>query len=128
MGDYGTAAEIAFVKGEGEGKKAPHEITLSELTEIVENAEAGEVIPESYVEITGESMGEKYPYTDNWKVEVPSERGANTKNKMFDGNSSTFWETDYINENGVVTMDEPPYNIEIEFPEEINLIGWRYTP
>lgn len=128
VGDYGTAAEIAFIKGEGEGKKIAHEITLSELTEIVESAEAGEVIPESYVEITAESMGEKYPYTDSWKVEVPSERGANTKNKMFDGNSSTFWETDYVNENGVVTKDEPPYNIDIEFPEEINLTGWRYTP
>ncbi len=128
VGDYGTAAEIAFIKGEGEGKKVTSEITLSELNEVIENAEAGEVIPESYVEITAESMGEKYPYNESWKVEVPSERGANTKNKMFDGNSSTFWETDYINENGVVTKDEPPYNIEIEFPEEINLTGWRYTP
>ncbi len=109
VGGYGTAAEIEFY---ADG------VASSGATGAL--AGSGDVV----------FSGTKIPASDSWKYSVTSVYGeGNAVAKAFDGNVKTYWHSSYKAEEGkIVSKDEPPYKIRVEFPEAMDISGWIYTP
>lgn len=70
------------------------------------------------------------PYTDTskWTLTVSSDKG-NTAGKLIDGNTATYWHSNYTAEGGTITShDECPHTIELTFPSAIEISAVRYIP
>lgn len=105
VGNYGTAAEIEFVKGFGTGKNV-----LSGVTE----------------------EAPTYTFVENknaWRATATSEKSWGTIDKAFDGNLKSNWHTDYAEEDGKITgHDECPHTVTVTFPAAEDICGVLYTP
>ena len=102
VGGYGTAAEIEFYKnGSGSASASGN----------------------SDVEFSGT----KIPKGADWKITATSEFTPIAK--AFDGDKKSYWHSKYTAEGGtIVSRDEIPFKIRVEFPSAIDVSGWIYTP
>ncbi|MBQ2940797.1 MAG: discoidin domain-containing protein [Clostridia bacterium] len=70
------------------------------------------------------------PFSESWKMSVSSYHGDNFNiDKAFDDDINTYWHTRYTAKDGsVVSHENPPFEIKIEFGETLDVSGWKYTP
>ena len=72
--------------------------------------------------------GEVIPFDSAWEISTSSQMGT-TVERAFDGNISTYWHSRYTTKDGEITgKDEAPFTITVNFGNEIEVSGWRYTP
>ena len=103
VGGYGTAAEIEFYKNGGSGSASAS--------------------GNSGVEFSGT----KIPKGADWKITATSEFTPIAK--AFDGDVKSYWHSKYTAEGSkIVSRDELPFKIRVEFPSAIDVSGWIYTP
>lgn len=76
------------------------------------------------------SAESEIPFSDSWKMTVSSYHGEGTGiSKAFDDDINTHWHTRYTAKDGsVVSHENPPFEIKIEFGETLDVSGWKYTP
>ncbi len=64
-----------------------------------------------------------------WSITASSEIHWGTAASMIDGDTSTFWHTNYtVSGSDVASQDTPPYTIEIVLPKAVKATGLLYTP
>lgn len=115
LGGYGTAAEINFLTG-GTGTAIENGAAYSDGAAGGSNAAASEV------------SGAVIKKDAAWKISTSSDHG-DTIEKAFDGDTATYWHTNYTGKDGVVTShDECPHTITVNFGKETAVSGWLYTP
>ena len=74
------------------------------------------------------SASEAVPFDSSWEISVTSQTGTSIKN-AFDGDLSTNWHSNYKAEGGkILSHDECPHVITINFGKDTEISGWRYTP
>ena len=74
------------------------------------------------------SASEAVPFDSSWEISVTSQTGTSIKN-AFDGDLSTNWHTNYKAEGSkILSHDECPHVITINFGKDTEISGWRYTP
>ena len=72
--------------------------------------------------------GETVPYDSSWEISATSQLGTSVM-KAFDGDLTTNWHTNYTAEGGkILSHDECPHVITVNFGEETEISGWRYHP
>ncbi|MDO5479410.1 MAG: discoidin domain-containing protein, partial [Clostridia bacterium] len=76
------------------------------------------------------SAESEIPFSESWKMTVSSYHGEGTGiSKAFDDDINTHWHTRYTAKDGsVVSHENPPFEIKIEFGETLDVSGWKYTP
>lgn len=68
------------------------------------------------------------PYSASWSISATSDIG-DTIGRAFDGDASTYWHSKYTAEGGtVVSHEECPHTVTVEFGETKQISGWIYTP
>ncbi len=102
---YATCLELDFIKGEGEGEK-PSGNTGAAPTAT------------GYVGKTG------------WQIYCSSTFAAKKAEYMIDGNSNTFWHSNYYTADNktIDGKDDPPFYISFVLPSETVVSGFAYTP
>ncbi len=73
------------------------------------------------------SFASEYTYIDKtgWSASASSTNKSFVADKMIDGNTDTYWHSDYRNEND---MDKPPFYLTFTLPEAQTIGGWSYVP
>ncbi len=66
-----------------------------------------------------------YLSKEGWEALASTTNQSFTADKMIDGNPSSYWHSDYRNEND---MDKPPFYLTFTLPEAATIGGWRYIP
>lgn len=70
-----------------------------------------------------------YTPDSSWKIEASSEKSSNTIAKAFDGNTGSYWHTNYtVKENGENERDTCPHTVTVTFPNPLTIEGVRYIP
>lgn len=113
---YGTAAEITFYTG-GTGKP--------NASGTIENGK-----DTSKPDVSDRTAADGTPFYDKagWKAEVNSEKGSNVS-KIFDGDVTTYWHSDYTADGPTVTgHDNPPYHLKVTLPKAVLTSGIVLTP
>lgn len=111
VGNYGTAAEIEFVKS---------------FSGASTSASTGETAgtPEGKTADTFD--------TKAWKVSVNSQissSGWGAITNILDGDEATYWHSKYTAEGSTITgHDNPPYEIDITLPESAAITGFELLP
>lgn len=134
---YGTAAEIEFFTG-GTGTSVKNGAAYSGKlnggikSTITQNNSSNTGSSTGTSSTTGSSAvsGTAINKEDTWVITASSDIGT-TVLKAFDGDTSTYWHTAYkTNEDktAVVSHDECPHTIDIDFGKEMTISGWLYTP
>lgn len=85
----------------------------------------------SYVTIEAASVNAltNLEYHSSWIVESSSETKFGYVEKAFDDDTTTYWHSDYVEENGnIISKDEAPFEITVTFPEQKSIAGWKYYP
>lgn len=66
-------------------------------------------------------------YSSDWKISASS--GGNSWFSLFDGNKDTMWHSTYKSKDGVIlSHDECPFTIDVNFGEEKRVSGFHYIP
>lgn len=66
-------------------------------------------------------------YSSSWKISASS--GGNSWFSLFDSNKDTMWHSTYKSKDGVVlSHDECPFTIDVDFGEEKTVSGFHYIP
>ena len=61
-------------------------------------------------------------------ITASSQRGESVK-RAFDSDKTTYWHSNYTDENGIVTSTDPaPYMINVTFPSPVLISGFTYIP
>ncbi len=69
------------------------------------------------------------PDKSEWKIKASSHIGNNTAEKMIDGDSSTYWHTNYkASGSTILSKDNPPFYVTITLPGTVTIGGFTYTP
>lgn len=115
---YGCCAEFDLIEAEGGNVKKLTEASLGSTMEIGGT-------PGSGTSIDGTVTGKK-----NWTIKASSEKEPWYKAvKAIDGNTDTFWHTDYTDDGtNILTHEKNPHWIEITLPEVTEISGFKYTP
>ena len=65
---------------------------------------------------------------DGWSVEANS-GSEDGKKKLIDGNYLNHWHSSYkVENNEIVSKDDPPFDIDLTLPSETVISGFAYTP
>ena len=84
---------------------------------------SGEVIYEEPSNLTIEFLTK-----DGWSVEANSGSESGKKN-LIDGNYLNHWHSSYkVENNAIVSKDDPPFDLDVTLPEETVISGFAYTP
>lgn len=128
LGDYGSAAEIAFLTG-GTGKTNGSGAEIrEEAKKTTTTTTAASTKTESTAKGDVKISGTVIPTEATWKYEASSDV-ATTIAKAFDGDNATYWHTNYTSEGGTVTgHDECPHIVTVDFGKKIKVSGWYYQP
>ena len=104
LSSYGSAAEIEFLTG----------------GEAIKDATAFE----------GEARtGIPYLARKSWSIKVNSATGNQPIHRVLDGDTKTYWHSNYTAKDGVVVShDNPPYHIDIDFGKEEIISGVNLIP
>ena len=107
---YATAAEIGFI-----GSGASSESKTKTETKPETNSDS--------------LLSERaYEYDAFWKIEASSDKSTSI-GKAFDGDTSTYWHTNYtVGEDGKNIIEPCPHTVTVTFPEALEIEGIRYIP
>ncbi len=99
-------------------------LTKAEIDEFKEKEEMAELANPREVYEAG-----FIPEKSEWKIKVSSHIGNNTAEKMIDGDSSTYWHSNYKSTGSTITSkDDPPFYVTITLPGTVTVGGFTYTP
>lgn len=120
-GGYGTAAEIEFLKGTS-GTAIENGEAFKGQSTSAPKAEA----PAASTALAGELLKND----GSWNISASSAYGTgNAAGKAFDGDKSTYWHSAYKAEGTkIVSKEECPHTITVDFGKTVEIEGWRYTP
>ncbi len=69
-----------------------------------------------------------YKAEASWKIEASSDKSTSI-GKAFDGDTSTYWHTNYtVGEDGKNIIEPCPHTVTVTFPEALEIEGIRYIP
>ncbi len=122
---YATAAEIGFL-----GSGASSSGTKTETKTETKTDTKTETKTETKAETTGNALlsGNAYEYDVLWKIEASSDKSQSV-NFAFDGDTSTYWHTNYEKGADGKNIIEPcPHTVTVTFPEALEIAGIRYIP
>lgn len=135
---YGTAAEIEFFTGgtgtsiKGGEKYSGKLVAGSGSSSAGNTGSTGSTGGKdtSKPDVSDRTAADGTPFYDKagWKAEVNSEKGSNVS-KIFDGDVTTYWHSDYTADGPTVTgHDNPPYHLIITLPKAVLTSGIVLTP
>ncbi len=120
-GDFGSAAEIKFLSGSE--VIVPESVKSGSLEVSSGSGNAGETKKDEK-----KNEGSELVSTAGAVITASSQRGESVK-RAFDSDKTTYWHSNYTDENGVVTgMDPAPYMIDVAFPQQTLISGFTYLP
>ena len=117
-GNFGSAAEIKFLSGSE--VIVPESVKSGTLTVSPESGKAKK-------DEAGKDESELVSTADA-VITASSQRGESVK-RAFDSDKTTYWHSNYTDENGIVTSTDPaPYMINVTFPSPVLISGFTYLP
>ncbi len=120
-GNFGSAAEIKFLSGSE--VIVPESVKSGTLTVSPESENAGEDKKNEAAKDGAELVS-----TADAVITASSQRGESVK-RAFDSDKTTYWHSNYTDENGIVTSTDPaPYMIGVTFPSPVLISGFTYLP
>ena len=115
---FGSAAEIKFLSGSE--VIVPESVKSGTLTVSPESGNAKK-------DEAGKDETELVSTADA-VITASSQRGESVKH-AFDSDKTTYWHSNYTDENGIVTSTDPaPYMINVTFPSPVLISGFTYLP
>ena len=115
---FGSAAEIKFLSGSE--VIVPESVKSGTLTVSPESGKAKK-------DEAGKDETELVSTADA-VITASSQRGESVKH-AFDSDKTTYWHSNYTDENGIVTSTDPaPYMINVTFPSPVLISGFTYLP
>ena len=107
--DFGALAEFNLIKAAGSAKVTPKAYSEEKFKKAV----TGDFSKKDGDGDKKDNEKAEFLPRDGWTAEVTSQRGNNIGN-ILDGDSSTYWHSNYTNEGSTITgHDNPPYDVTV---------------
>lgn len=122
--DFGALAEFNLIKAAGSAKVTPKAYSEEKFKKAV----TGDFSKKDGDGDKKDNKKAEFLPRDGWTAEVTSQRGNNIGN-ILDGDSSTYWHSNYTNEGSTITgHDNPPYDVTVTLPKKTAVSGVAFLP